>query len=262
MKYIYQEEEMEQKNPIQVAGRLFGALEFLADAGSAGLMEVSEALGLNKTTAHRVLNSLIYMGYAKQNAVNGRYEPTFKVVDIANRIMGKVDIVQIVRPYLRKLMEATGETVHFVERDGIDAVYIDKVESLSNGIQMVSRIGSRIPLYCSGVGKAMVAEMDGWEIEEIWNNSEIIRLTPYTITDHDDFKMELDEIRRRGYALDNEENETGVRCIACSLKEPAGGARHAFSISAPVSRMDNDRIRELADSVLKVREEIAEKLRS
>jgi DNA-binding IclR family transcriptional regulator len=262
MKYIYQEEEMEQKNPIQVAGRLFGALEFLADAGSAGLMEVSEALGLNKTTAHRVLNSLIYMGYAKQNAVNGRYEPTFKVVDIANRIMGKVDIVQIVRPYLRKLMEATGETVHFVERDGIDAVYIDKVESLSNGIQMVSRIGSRIPLYCSGVGKTMVAEMDEWEIEEIWNNSEIIRLTPYTITDHDDFKMELDEIRRRGYALDNEENETGVRCIACSLKEPAGGARHAFSISAPVSRMDNDRIRELADSVLKVREEIAEKLRS
>ncbi len=253
---------MEQKNPIQVAGRLFGALEFLADAGSAGLMEVSEALGLNKTTAHRVLNSLIYMGYAKQNAVNGRYEPTFKVVDIANRIMGKVDIVQIVRPYLRKLMEATGETVHFVERDGIDAVYIDKVESLSNGIQMVSRIGSRIPLYCSGVGKTMVAEMDEWEIEEIWNNSEIIRLTPYTITDHDDFKMELDEIRRRGYALDNEENETGVRCIACSLKEPAGGARHAFSISAPVSRMDNDRIRELADSVLKVREEIAEKLRS
>ena len=102
---------MEQKNPIQVAGRLFGALEFLADAGSAGLMEVSGALGLNKTTAHRVLNSLIYMGYAKQNAVNGRYEPTFKVVDIANRIMGKVDIVQIVRPYLRKLMEATGETV-------------------------------------------------------------------------------------------------------------------------------------------------------
>jgi len=93
--------------------------------------------------------------------VNGRYEPTFKVVDIANRIMGKVDIVQIVRPYLRKLMEATGETVHFVERDGIDAVYIDKVESLNNGIQMVSRIGSRIPLYCSGVGKAMVAGMSG-----------------------------------------------------------------------------------------------------
>lgn len=251
---------MEQKNPIQVAGRLFRALELLAETGSAGLMEVSAALDLNKTTAHRVLNSLIYMGYAKQNPVNGRYEPTFKVVDIANQIMGKVDIVHIVRPYLRKLMEATGETVHLVERDGIDAVYIDKVESLNNGIQMVSRIGSRIPLYCSGVGKAMVAEMDGREADEIWNHSEIVRLTPYTITDHYDFKTELQEIRKRGYALDNEENETGVRCIACSLKEPMRGARHAFSISAPVSRMDNDRIRELAGYVMQTRSEIEKNL--
>ena len=151
---------MEQKNPIQVAGRLFRTLELLAETGSAGLMELSSGLELNKTTAHRVLNSLIYMGYARQNPVSGKYEPTFKIVDMANKIMAKVDIVQTVRPYLRKLMEATGETVHFVERDGIDAVYIDKVESLNNGIQMVSRIGSRIPLYCSGVGKAMVAGMD------------------------------------------------------------------------------------------------------
>ena len=164
--------------------------------------------------------------------------------------------------WIRLIIRSPGETVHFVERDGIDAVYIDKVESLNNGIQMVSRIGSRIPLYCSGVGKAMVAEMDEWEVEEVWNNSEIVRLTPYTITDHNDFKSELEEIRERGYALDNEENETGVRCIACSLKEPMGSARHAFSISAPVSRMDNDRIRELAASVLKVRGEIAEKLRA
>ena len=221
---------MERKNPIQVAGRLFRTLELLAETGSAGLMELSSSLELNKTTAHRVLNSLIYMGYARQNPVSGKYEPTFKIVDMANKIMAKVDIVQTVRPYLRKLMEATGETVHFVERDGIDAVYIDKVESLNNGIQMVSRIGSRIPLYCSGVGKAMVAGMDEWEIEEIWNNSEIVRLTPFTVTDYDDFKAELQEIRERGYALDNEENETGVRCIACSLKEPMGSARHAFSI--------------------------------
>ena len=248
---------MEQKNPIQVAGRLFGVLEFLADAGSAGLMEVSAALDLNKTTAHRVLNSLIYMGYARQNTVNGRYEPTFKVVDIANRIMGKVDIVQIVRPYLRKLMEATGETVHFVERDGIDAVYIDKVESLNNGIQMVSRIGSRIPLYCSGVGKAIAADLDIGEVEAIWKSSRITALTPHTITDFDTYCRELEEVRKNGYALDNEENEAGVRCIAVSLKDYIGRVRYAFSISAPVSRMDDQRVEELAYYVLKMKEEIA-----
>ena len=252
---------MEQKNPIQVADRLFQAMEMLAEEGSVGLMELSRELGLNKSTAHRVLNSLIYMGYARQNTVNGKYEPTFKIVDMANKIMSKVDIVQVVRPYLRKLMEVTGETVHFVERDGLDAVYIDKVESFNNGIQMVSRIGSRIPLYCSGVGKAMVAGMDAREAEEIWNASRIEKLTPYTITDFEDFKKELTEIRRRGYALDNEENEAGVRCIACSLTDYMGKPSYAFSISAPVNRMGNARIEELAGYVLEAGAKMSGKLR-
>lgn len=251
---------MEQKNPIQVAGRLFQALELLTETGSIGLMELSATLGLNKTTAHRVLNSLIYMGYARQNPASGKYEPTFKIVDMANRIMSKIDILQTVRPYLRRLMEASGETVHFVERDGTDAVYIDKVESFNNGMQMVSRIGSRIPLYCSGVGKAMIAQMDDWEAEEIWNASDISALTEHTITDHEAFKKELAQIRERGYALDNEENQIGVRCIACSLKDPMGKTRYAFSISAPVSRMDDERIHELASYVLEAGREMAENL--
>ena len=251
---------MEDKNPIQVADRLFGALELLAENGDAGVMEVSTALGLNKSTAHRVLNSLIYMGYARQNEETGRYEPSLKVVDLANQVMKHVDIVQVVRPYLRKLMELTDETVHFVERDGTDAVYIDKVESYPNGIQMVSRIGSRIPLYCSGVGKAIAAELDEHEVEEIWNRSRILPLTPYTITDFEAFRWELSEIRERGYALDNEENENGVRCIAVSLKDYTGRVKYAFSISAPVSRMDNERIRQLAGYVLEIKDQVMEKL--
>lgn len=251
---------MEDKNPIQVADRLFGALELLAENGDAGVMEVSTALGLNKSTAHRVLNSLIYMGYARQNEETGRYEPSLKVVDLANKVMKHVDIVQVVRPYLRKLMEMTDETVHFVERDGVDAVYIDKIESYRNGIQLVSRIGSRIPLYCSGVGKAIAAELDEHEVEGIWNRSRILPLTPYTITDFETFRRELSEIRERGYALDNEENESGVRCIAVSLKDYTGRVKYAFSISAPVGRMDNERIRQLAGYVLEIKEQIMEKL--
>lgn len=248
---------MEQKNPIQVAGRLFKSLEFLAENGSVGLMELSEALNLNKTTAHRVLNSLIYMGYARQNPENGKYEPTFRLVDMATRIMSKVDIVPFVRPYLRRLMEATLETVHFVEQDGTDAVYIDKVESRSNGIQMVSRIGSRIPLYCSGVGKAMMAQMDRQEVLEIWENSDIMPLTEHTITRFDELNADLELIRKRGYALDNEENQIGVRCIACCLNVPMGKTNYAFSISAPVSRMDNARVTQLKKHVLKTAGEIA-----
>ena len=251
---------MENKNPIQVADRLFGAMELLAENGSAAVSEVSDALGLNKTTAHRVLTSLVYMGYARQDVESGRYEPSLKIVGLSNKIMNHLDIVQIVRPYLRKLMEMTNETVHFVERDGTDAVYIDKVESNRNGIQMVSRIGSRIPLYCSGVGKAMAAGMEPAEVRDIWEHSEIRAFTPYTITDFGTFKEELVRIRDRGYALDNEKNEDGVRCIAVSLRGYTDRIKYAFSISAPVGRMGNERIRELAGYILEIKRQIEEKI--
>ena len=251
---------LEEKNPIQVADRLFGALEFLVENGSAGLMEISEELDLNKSTTHRVLNSLIYMGYVRQNETNGRYEPSLKIVDMAGRIMSNIDIVHVVRPYLRKLMDQAEETVHFVEREGTEAVYIDKVESLRNGIQMVSRIGSRIPLYCSGVGKAIAADLDIGEVEAIWKSSRITALTPHTITDFDTYCRELEEVRKNGYALDNEENEAGVRCIAVSLKDYIGRVRYAFSISAPVSRMDDKRMRHLAKCILEIKEQIEKQI--
>ncbi len=246
----------DSKNPIQVADRLFQAMELLADKGAMGLMELSTELHLNKSTAHRVVSSLSYMGYVKQDEETGKYQLTFKLVELSNRIMSKVDIVEVVRPYLKELMRRSEETVHFVQRDGIEAVYIDKVEFSGNTMQMVSRIGSRIPLYRSGVGKAIAATLSSEEIEDLWNNSEIIRTTPYTITDYEEFLRELNEVRERGYALDNEENETGVRCIAASFSDYTGEVKYAFSISAPVSRMDNDRIKELSRYVLDIKDRI------
>ncbi|WP_130836446.1 IclR family transcriptional regulator [Lachnoclostridium sp. Marseille-P6806] len=245
---------MENKNPIQVAARLFDVLELLSENDPMGLFDISARLGLNKSTAHRILCSLIYMGYAVQE--DGQYRASFKLVQLADEIMSRTDIVRLAHPYLRRLMEQAGETVHLVQREGAGAVYIDKVESRADGIQMVSRIGRKIPLFCSGVGKAIAAELSEEERRAVWESSEIVRLTPYTITDYGQFLHELEETRKRGYALDNEENETGVRCIAVSLRDYAGRPRYALSISAPVMRMDNDRIRELSGYILKTREEI------
>ena len=164
--------------------------------------------------------------------------------------------MKLVRPYLRRLMEDTGETVHFVERDNTDAVYIDKVESYANSVQMVSRIGSRIPLYRSGVGKAIAACLPEEEVLHLWQNSQIIAVTPYTITNYEEFRHCLHDVHTHGYALDNEENELGVRCIAAALPDHTGTARYAFSISAPVGRMDNQRILELSHFVLNTKNEL------
>ena len=251
---------MEDKNPIQVAGRLFGTLEYLAENGPSGLKDIAAAQDLNKSTAHRILTSLQYMGYVEQNPADEKYQATWKIVNLSSQIRQRYDIIEEARPYLVKLMEATGETVHFVMRSGTEAVYIDKVESHQNAVQMVSTIGSRIPLYCSGVGKAMLAVLPAEEAKHLWEESHIERRTSSTITRYDQFERELNRIRKRGYAIDDEENEQGVRGCAAALCREDGRADYAFSISAPINRMSDERIEEVSRLILSTKTEMQKAL--
>ena len=176
----------------------------------------AQALGLNKTTAFRILRSLIYMGYVTQNEENGKYSLTLKLASLGHKVVLRTDIIVVVHPFLARLSEETGETVHFVKRDGADAVYIDKVMGKAHSAEMGSRIGGRIPLYCSGVGKAICAALSLDETAVVWQESDVRRITPYTITNYEDFMFSLEDVRKRGYALDNEENESGVRLRSVS----------------------------------------------
>ncbi|MFA4032305.1 IclR family transcriptional regulator [Blautia stercoris] len=247
---------MESKNPIQVADRLFLAMETLSKIGPVSLADLSRELNLNKSTTHRLLSSLIYMGYAKQDSETQKYDLSLKVLALSNCLLERLDILEVVRPYLKSLSQETGETVHFVQLDGSEAVYIYKEESRQNSVRMVSKVGSRIPLYCSGVGKAMAAGMEENQIHKLWDACTHKKLTRHTITDYDTFLKEVKEARKNGYALDNEENELGVRCIAVGLTDYKGRSRYAFSISAPVTRMTDKRIQEIIPLVLQVKKEI------
>lgn len=247
---------MEEKNPIQVADRLFLVLETLSEEGPTALADLSRMLELHKSTVHRLLNSLIFLGYVSQDPETSKYQMTFKLCELSNKILSQMDILDQIRPYLKKLANLTGETVHFVQLDGTDAVYIYKEESLQNSVRMVSKVGSRIPLYCSAVGKAITADMPREQADSIWKKSRICALTEHTITNYSDFIHALDEVRQLGYALDNEENEIGVRCIAISLPDYKGRAKYAISISAPVSRMPDSRIRQLSQILLNAKQQI------
>lgn len=247
---------MEQKNPIQVADRIFSVLERLAEKGSVGLLELSKELKLNKSTTHRLLNSLMYMGYVKQDEDSLKYELTYKICRVANNLMGHVDLIQIAKPYLKELSRKTGETVHLVEREGDMAVYIDKVENSTNTVRLVSKIGKNIPLYCSGVGKAILAEMPEEKVREIWNKSEIIDYTDKTITTFEELLEKLETVRKKGYAMDDEENEIGVRCVAVALSDIAGKNRYAISISAPEIRMTDEKIQICAKALKEAKRKI------
>lgn len=253
-------EVREAKNPVQSAERIFQILEMLAENGEMGLMEISAALDLHKSTVHRLLMSLIYMGYAKQNEDTQKYALTYKVVNMAGKILDRTDILQIAKPFMERLSDISGETVHLVQREGNHILYISKIEAKVGTIRMVSHVGMVHPMYCSGVGKAIMATLPEKEIRQIWEESIIEQKTEKTITDYNQMLVILEEVKRNGYALDDEENEEGVRCIASCLRGYGKNVKYAFSISGPISRMTKERVEELAVDVKKVQEELSREL--
>lgn len=253
-------ESIESKNPIQSAERIFQVLETLAEVGSMGLMDLSNQLGLHKSTVHRLLTSLIYMGYARQDEETQKYMLSYKIVGLSGQLLDKIDILPIAHSYMKQLAEMTQETVHLVQRNDKDMIYIDKVESKASSIRMVSQIGMTNPMYCSGVGKSILSTLSVEEVQKIWDGSVIQKRTEKTIVSFEELMTELEQVRKVGYAMDNEENEIGVRCIAACIFDYRGKAKYAFSVSAPINRMPDERIAVIAKDVLKVKEDLSKAL--
>lgn len=252
----------ENKNPVQSAERIFGVLEALAETGPIGLMDLSTRLALHKSTVHRLLLSLSCMGYVNQDSF-GKYTLTFKIVELSEKVKSRSDIVSIVHPLIVALANDCRETVHFVQRRGTEVFYLDKVEPANpqdSAIRMASQVGLTRPMYCSAVGKAILAELTEEEVESIWNNSIIEKKTEHTITSWSELMKELVEIRRNGFALDNEENELGVRCVAVCIRDLQGNPNNAFSISTPAVRMTDDRLKQLATDIIRTKEAIQKML--
>lgn len=247
---------LKEKNPIQVSDRIFRTIELLARSGPSGLLDISNELELNKSTVHRILNSLICMDYVKQDPDTSKYSLTFKFCRISNQILSQNNLIDIARPYIQDLAEQTGETVHLVQMEGINAVYIDKVEAPHNSVRMVSMVGKTIPLYCSGVGKAILADMEDDQIIQIWEQSELQSYTTNTVTDYESFYNVISTIRKNGYAMDNEEMEIGVRCIAVSLGSVHHKFPYAISISAPKDRMREKQINQYKKLLLNTKKQL------
>ena len=249
------------KNAVQSVERTFSIMEALSQVPDGlYLNDLSKAVGLNKSTVHRLLASLIALGYASKIKDTGRYSLTMKMFEVGSKASDRFDILKIARPYLQELSRDVGEAVHLVIRDGNDVVYIFKEDSGNNSVCMSSRIGFRNPLYCTGVGKAIMAELPDEEVKHILETSSITQRTVNTITSPAKMLEHLKIVKKRGYAVDDEENEVGVRCVAASITSSSGNVLGAFSVSVPASRMDDEKLLYIADTVLKIKMEICSQL--
>ena len=235
---------MADKSGVQSVERIFQLIESLAaHPAGAGLQRLAQDTGLAKSTVHRLLASLVSLGYAAQDE-NGRYRLTLKMFELSSGIVNSMDIMDVAKVHLERLAQRTGEAVHLVIRDGQDIVYIYKTES--GPMRMSSRVGLRSPLYCTGVGKAILATLPADEVAQIWQHTTPQKLTAHTIVEFDALQAQLTEVRTNGYAIDDEENELGVRCVAVAIPGVGGRADSAFSISGLAPYMTPERIRRIA----------------
>ena len=236
---------MAEKSGVQSVERIFQLIEHLAaHPTGVSLQRLAEETGLAKSTVHRLLASLVGLGYVVQDEENGHYRLTLKMFELSSGIVDSMDIMGVAKAHLERLSQRTGEAVHLVIRDGRDIVYIYKTES--GPMRMSSRVGLRSPLYCTGVGKAILATLPADEVAQIWQHTTPQKLTAHTIVEFDALQAQLTEVRTNGYAIDDEENELGVRCVAVAIPGVGGRAESAFSISGLAPYMTPERIRRIA----------------
>lgn len=224
-----------------------------------GIVEIARNVKVNTSTVQRIVNTLCRHNYLQQNSENARYRLGLKLLEVSNRFLAEMDLRQSARPFLEQLRDRTGETVHLMIRDGSRGVYIDAIESPQR-IRVASIIGTREELHCSSIGKALLAFSTQEEIERIIEAQGLRRKTPYTITDPNEFKEQLVQIRKHGYAVDNEEGQIGTRCIGASIFDHTGKNVAAISIAAPSYRLDQQKIEQFAPIVIEIANKISKNL--
>ncbi|WP_284646737.1 IclR family transcriptional regulator [Paenibacillus silviterrae] len=200
------------------------------------ISEISTRMDLHKSTVHSLLKTLQAYNYIQQNPDNGKYRLGLKLLERSGQLTDNLDIRQVAKRELEQLCHTTGQTVHLVVLDGKEGVYIDKVDG-PKAVIRYSRIGRRIPLHCSAVGKALIAFAPSEKLQSILKNYSYVSHTEHTIASEERFLEELAKVRDKGYAVDNQENEPGVYCIAVPLMNHTGDVVAAMSISMLVSRV-------------------------
>jgi DNA-binding IclR family transcriptional regulator len=254
---------MEKTNPnypIKVLDKTFSILEILLQHGSSMHMtEISEKLGLYPSTIHRILDTLKHRGYVEQDSHTQKYQLGLKVLELGMAKLHQMDLVREATPYLKELVNQCNETVHLGILEAGEVLYLAKEES-SQTIRMISYVGRRAPLHCTALGKVLLTYLTAEERKKILGEKVLPRLTENTITDKRELEKELSKIREQGFALDKEENEKDVRCVAAPIRNYQEEVIAAISISSPIFRIDKNAQNDLKEALIETSEKISKRL--
>ena len=236
--------------PVQSLDRMFDIIELISTfPRGISLTDLSVQVNLHPSTTHRMLSALVSRGYAIKDPETGKYRLTMRMFEVGSRVVMGMNIVSAAKPFLQQLAELTGETVHLVVRDRDEIVYLYKDSGPRFSAKEASFVGLRSPMYCTGVGKSILAQLPEPEVREIWSRTSVTRFTQNTITNYSALSKELELIRQRHFAIDNEEHEKDVKCAAAAILDIAGRPVGAISITSSDRDIPMDYLEKLGRSV-------------
>ncbi len=236
---------------MQSLARGLRILDLIADADRAmTITELAKILEVDKSSASRLVKTLVKYGYLQPDPNSRGYVLGKRAQQISWHLLNKMPVREKAKPYLYRLMVQTGECSHTAVYSEGKALMIDDVEAEAS-LRVVGGIGRMIPLHCTAVGKVLLAFSDLPQPGQL--ESKTIR----TITDWAALHEHLEQVRAQGYALDDEEHQEGVRCIAAPVYDSMGRAIAAIGISGPTVRVTDDRINQLAESVKQAARELS-----
>ena len=230
---------MTEKKRVNSVVKALNILELLEKHKELGVTEIGEALGYDKSTTFRLLTTLKEKNFVIQNAKTQKYANAIKLLMLGNSVLRHRNYSHNIRIELKKLAETTRETVNMAIAEGIEVIYIDRYET-EDILKLASAIGQRRPMYCTSVGKAILAYYDPGYVDSLCTHFPFAAFTEFTCTNKQALLKELELIRERGYSLDNQEHHLGIRCVAVPILSRYNEPLAAVSISMPQFRADAD----------------------
>ena len=238
--------------------KVFRILDILADKGPLTVSQVAKIMDLPRSGSHRFLANLKEQGYVTQNA-DATYQLSLKLFQLGMKIVGKLEIRQLARPYLQELVDLYSETVILACLEGHEAVYLDKIQSKQT-LRANLELGTRVPVHCTSVGKVMTAFLSEEKRSAVLDATDFQAFTPHTITDRSTLEEEFKLVRENGFSLCHQEYHIGIMAIAAPVFSYEEDRVYSMSISGPTQRMSEEQLLATREDLLGAAARLSEQL--
>lgn len=236
-------------------------LEYLVSQPEAvKLLDLSKALGMNTSTVSRFVSALQHCGYVEQDPSTAKYFATMKICELANRMTSRLSIAAVAHPYVQQVSDFFSETACFVVEKKQAICYIDIVVGSSKTLMNIQQVGSSAPLHSTASGKMFLSCYTEEEVNRYIASKGLVAYTPNTIHTRERLLEELEQIRRRGYSIDDNENEEGIRCLAYPIYDYTRKVAGCLSITGPSVRLPTALLEEKHTYLAEVADTLSKRL--